>query len=96
MRTKVLLTVAVVLMLVVSVATIGSNMGFKISIPLTAGYTNCVSLPYYNSYTDAASIFADVPNCYSVSRFDNSTQAFVDNYGSATRNNFSVTPGRLM
>ena len=40
MRTKVLLAVAVALMLIVSVATIGSNMGFKISIfPLAAaGY----------------------------------------------------------
>ena len=34
MRTKVLLGLAVAVMLVVSVATIGSNMGFKISIPL--------------------------------------------------------------
>jgi len=45
MRTKVLLGLAVALMLVVGVATIGSNMGFKISIPLTAGYANYVGCP---------------------------------------------------
>jgi hypothetical protein len=60
MRTKVLLGLAVALMLIVSVATIGSNMGFKISIPLSAGVTKFVSLPYYNSYTDAASLYNDI------------------------------------
>jgi hypothetical protein len=63
MRTRVLLAITALLMAIVSTVAIGSNMGFKISIPLTAGYNNYVSLPYYNSYTDAASIFNDVPNC---------------------------------
>jgi hypothetical protein len=35
-------------------------MGFKISIPLTAGQAKFVSLPFYNSYTDAASLRNDV------------------------------------
>ena len=91
MRTKVLLGAAVALMLIVSVATIGSNMGFKISIPLTAGWSNFVSLPYYTSYTDAASLFADIPNVSAVSRWNNSTGNWEDWTGSGT--NFAVIPG---
>ena len=59
MRTKVLLGAAVVLMLIVSVATIGSNMGFKISVELTAAQTNFISIPYYNSYQMASQLWAD-------------------------------------
>ncbi len=47
MRTKVLLVVAALLMAIVSTVAIGSNMGFKISIPITAGTTAFISLPYY-------------------------------------------------
>jgi hypothetical protein len=69
MRTKVLLGLAVAVMLVVSVATIGSNMGFKISIPLYAnvsGHTgfNWVALPYYVSFTDGASVWNDLNAAY--------------------------------
>jgi hypothetical protein len=35
-------------------------MGFKISIPLTAGQQKLISLPFYNSYTDAASLRNDI------------------------------------
>ncbi len=93
MRTKVLLGLAVALMLVVSVATIGSNMGFKISIHLTAGDSNFVSLPYYNSYLKAADVFADIPSAGSVQKFDNTNGTFITNTGSTTRNNFDITPG---
>jgi hypothetical protein len=86
MRTKVLLGLAVALMLVVSVATIGSNMGFKISIPLTAptvtnSGSNWIALPFYNSYTDAASVFADVPGCSQVSRYLPASDSFEDYLG---------------
>jgi hypothetical protein len=66
MRTKVLLGLAVAVMLVVSVATIGSNMGFKISIPLykySAGThtgLNWVALPYYVSYTTASQVWTEL------------------------------------
>jgi|GEM_PF-2130776 len=60
MRTKVLLVVAALLMAIVSTVAIGSNMGFKISIPLstTGDGSNFVSIPYYwsvgtwSGYTD--------------------------------------------
>jgi hypothetical protein len=65
MRTKVLLGLAVAVMLIVSVATIGSNMGFKISIPLAQGVPKFVSLPYYvslngHSSPTASDLVADV------------------------------------
>ena len=60
MRTRVLLLLAALLMAIVSTVAIGSNMGFKISIPLTAGVNSFVSIPYYNSYTDAASLRNDI------------------------------------
>jgi len=60
MRTKVILAVAAVLMLIVGIAAIGSNMGFKISIPLTNGTSSYVSIPFYNSYTDAAGLRNDI------------------------------------
>lgn len=47
MRTKVLLTVAVVAMLALGGAVMASNMGFKISIPFTAGQPKYVSVPNY-------------------------------------------------
>ena len=92
MRTKVLLGCAVVLMLVVSVVTIGSNMGFKISIPLTAGYSNYVSLPYYNSYADATAMFNDITGASVVSRWNNATPIW-ENWTGARGTNFAVTAG---
>jgi hypothetical protein len=76
MRTKVLLGVAVALMLVVSVATIGSNMGFKISIPLKGGAKiNWVSIPWYNSYSTASAVFNDVTGCAEVGHWLTDTYA---------------------
>jgi len=60
MRTKALVVLAVVAMLVIGTAAIASNMGFKISIPLTSGTNSYVSIPFYNSYTDAASLRNDI------------------------------------
>jgi hypothetical protein len=81
MRTKVLLGLAVAVMLVVSIATIGSNMGFKISIHLTANVNNVVALPYYNSYTDAASVWADVPNVAELDYLDVATDTWMPYLG---------------
>ena len=92
MRTRVLLAITALLMAIVSTVAIGSNMGFKISIPLTAGYNNYVSLPYYNSYTNAASIFNDVPNCQFVSRWDNPTGA-VQTWNGSRGINFTLNKG---
>ena len=99
MRTRALLGAAVVLMLIVSVATIGSNMGFKISIPLVYDgntlTTNWVSLPYYNSYTDAASIKADIgANFGSVTRWNNTTHAYQTYNG--VIGNFTLVKGEML
>lgn len=92
MRTKVLLTIAAALMLIISLVAIGSNMAFKISIPLTAGYSNFVSLPYYNSYTNASLMFNDITSASAVSRYDNPTTSWQD--WSGTRGtNFTVNEG---
>jgi hypothetical protein len=60
MKRNVLLVLAAVAVLAIGSAAIASNMGFKISIPLTAGTNSYVSIPYYNSYTDAASLRNDI------------------------------------
>jgi hypothetical protein len=60
MKRNVLLLLAAVAVLAIGSAAIASNMGFKISIPLTSGVNSCVSIPYYNSYTDAASLRNDI------------------------------------
>lgn len=54
MRTRVILALVAALMLVISTVAIGSNMGFKIVIPLGAGITKYVSLPYYCSLDGVA------------------------------------------
>lgn len=91
MRTKVVLIAAAIVMLIISTVAIGSNMGFKISIQLTAGYSNFVSLPYFNSYTNAQSLFNDIPNVSSVSRWNNATGLWETWIGFG--NNFAITPG---
>jgi hypothetical protein len=74
MKTKVLLTTAAVILVIISTVAIGSNMGFKISIPLVANAkSNWVSIPYYNSYPTALAVFNDVPNCLQVTHWTPST-----------------------
>jgi hypothetical protein len=55
-----LLVWAAVVLLLVGSAAIASNMGFKINIPLTSGVNSYVSIPYYNSYTTAATLRNDI------------------------------------
>lgn len=98
MRRTVLFGVAVATMLLVSIAAIGSNMGFKISIPLYAGGAghtgvNMVSLPYYVNYADAASVFADVPSCAEVDLWDEATGTYRVYDGAFNLDNFPVATG---
>jgi hypothetical protein len=67
-------------------------MGFKISIPLTAGYQNFVSLPYYNSYTTDNSMYSDIPACTSVNRYNNATGGW-QNYTGGRTSLFNITAG---
>jgi hypothetical protein len=92
MRTKVLLGAAAALMLMISLVAIGSNMGFKISIPLTTGWANYVSLPYYNSYTNDNAMFSDITACAAVSRWNNATGAWQNYLGGAV-SRFNITAG---
>ena len=47
MRTRVVLALSAALMLLISLAAIGSNMGFKITIAMPASVAKYISLPYY-------------------------------------------------
>ena len=62
MKTKVILGVVTILILSISLTSISSNMGFKLSMPLTANQSKYISLPYYNSYAtqNAATLRNDV------------------------------------
>ncbi len=92
MKTKVLFIAAAILVLVVGTAAIASNMGFKISIPLTAGYSNYVSLPYYNSYTTDNSMYSDIPSATGVSRWNNAGGVW-QNYLGGRTSLFNITGG---
>jgi hypothetical protein len=91
MKRNVLLVLAAVAVLTIGSAAIASNMGFKISIPLTAGYQNFVSLPYYNSYTNDNSMYSDIPACTSVNRYLNGTGW--QNYTGGRTSLFNITAG---
>jgi hypothetical protein len=98
MRTKVLLGLAVAVMLILSVATIGSNMGFKISIPLYAfasgthsGF-NWVSLPYYVGYTSAVAAFSDIPNCVEIQQWTESTKSYKIYDGDSFPDDWPIAP----
>jgi len=62
MKTKVILGVVTILILAIALTSLGSNMGFKLSMSLTANQAKYISLPYYNSYAtqDAATLRNDV------------------------------------
>jgi len=95
MRTRVLLAIAAALILVVGMTAIASNMGFKISIPLTAGYTNFVSLPYYNNFANANELYSDIAGCTEVSRWDNAT-ALWDSYIGARGTGFTLNEAEAL
>jgi hypothetical protein len=93
MKRNVLLVLAAVAVLAIGSAAIASNMGFKISIPLTAGgANNWVAIPYYNSYANAAAVFNDVTGASQVSRWDNTAGAF-QTWTGARGTNWNVTAG---
>jgi len=66
MRTKILVVLVAAAMLLAGISVIGSNMGFKISIPLykfaagTHTGLNWTSLPYYNGYLHASDVWTDI------------------------------------
>ena len=62
MKTKVILGVVTILILAIALTSLGSNMGFKLSMGLTAGQAKYISLPYYNSYAtqDATTLRNDI------------------------------------
>jgi hypothetical protein len=97
MRTKVLLGLAVAVMLIVSVATIGSNMGFKISIPLVAGGTghtglNWVALPYYCGYATASNLVADLPANSEVDWYNETDGTYLQYDGIVFYDDFDIAP----
>jgi len=96
MRTRVLLAITALLMAIVSTVAIGSNMGFKIAIPFTSGQTKFVSIPYYNSYTNADSlrndINASIGGTCTVYRYNGTVwQRWAG--GGLGQVNFTITPG---
>lgn len=91
MKRKILLGLVVTGLLSVGVTAIASNMGFKLVRQMTAGWTNFIALPYYNSYANAAQLFADIPSALTVSRWNNATGLFENYTGRGT--NFTVTKG---
>ena len=95
MRDKAQILVAAALLLAVGTITAGSNMGFKITIPLTAGYRNFVALPYFNQYTDANSVFNDIPHCQSVTRWDNPSGSW-QTWNGARGDNFTLNEGEAL
>jgi hypothetical protein len=92
MKRNVLLLLAAVAVLAIGSAAIASNMGFKIAIPLTTGYVNFVSLPYYNSYTNDNAMYSDIPACTGVKRYNNATGAWQSYTGGRT-SLFNITAG---
>lgn len=62
MKTKVILGVVTILILAIALTSLGSNMGFKLSMSLTVNQAKYISLPYYNSYAtqNAATLRNDV------------------------------------
>jgi len=98
MRTKILLLLAAVAMLLVGVTAVGSNMGFKISIPLyaTSGThtgANFIALPYYNSYATASVAFADIPNCAELDLYDDATDTYRIYDGVFNTDDFPIATG---
>ena len=95
MRTKLALLFAAALMLVISTATLASNMGFKISLTLVTGSrSNWVSLPYFVSYQTSTDVRTDLANAgYTgvvVSRYDAASGIYTNDGG---RNPFPLVPG---
>jgi hypothetical protein len=97
MKRNVLLVLAAVAVLAIGSAAIASNMGFKIAIPLTAGASTYVSIPYYNSYTDAASMRNDINTSISgTATVYNWNGTVWQRYagGGLGQVNFTITPGQ--
>lgn len=99
MKTRLAILLAVVLAFSLASGTYASNMGFKLNLPITGGVSKYVSLPYFNSYTDATSLRNDVIAAgglnVSIINFNEATQLQeVWSGGGAGEVNFAITPGK--
>lgn len=75
-------------------AAVASNMGFKFvpQIPGTAGNNAFnLSLPWNNNYTNAASLFNDIPGCSRVSKFN--TNSTLSSWNAGGGMNFTIVKG---
>jgi hypothetical protein len=104
MKTKIILTVAVVLMLAIGLATLSSNMGFKLSKVIAVGETVFVGLPYYNSYSTQTAAYLRNDILVAASQPSQVGGVIVYNWsggvwqkymgsGSGGQKNFALTPG---
>jgi hypothetical protein len=78
-----------------------SNMGFKLVYPLSAAAggntgTNWVSIPYFNSFTTASTVFADIPNCVQVSHYVRASDTYEDYTGGPFDPDFTVAKGEAV
>jgi hypothetical protein len=89
------LAMAALAMLAMAIVTTGSNRGFLIHIPLIYGYDNVVSLPYNTQYANANAIFADIPNCSYISRWNPITGSAQD-YCGGRGPNYTPGPGEAL
>ncbi|MGA9753093.1 MAG: hypothetical protein WBS54_15025 [Acidobacteriota bacterium] len=100
MPAKLSLILGTMLMMLIGTVAIGSNMGFKIVIPLVTGTNNYISLPYYTQYTDAYSLAIDIKGSdtttATVNRWDPTTkqvQYWNSNGRGSANGDFMVTGG---
>jgi len=84
---------AATLLLAVGLWTIASNRLFLAQMTLVGGgVDNWVSIPYNNSYTDAATVFGEIAGCQAVCRWDAQSQAETCYPGT----NFALVPGEAL
>ena len=99
---KNLLKTAVVgLALLSSGAVFASNMGFKLVKPVSAAAvgktgSNWVSIPYFNNFTIASTVFADIPSCLQVSHYRTATDTYEDFTNSFGDPDFTVAKGEAL
>ena len=82
-------------LIMLALATLGSNRGFLIHIPLIFPYNNIVSLPYRTQYATAKDIYTDITNCTGVSRWDPTTGG-MQTYCGGRGTGFTPVPGEAL
>lgn len=92
MKPKLMMGAALLLVAGVGAVALASNMGFKINIPLTAGWANYVAIPYFNSYPNASAMFTDITGATAVKRWNNTTGT-IEQWSGSRGTNFATTAG---